>query len=196
MEMTKTATKTAKTTTAKPAKAKVDKDLIVASTAIGDGEKHLVKNGAGKELIIPTARWAGDIRKASAVGQSFAALEKLWAEANVVKLAKGVDSRAAPHSAKAVADNAAKRKGAAKAQPAKADKAKAQPKAKKQNPVSSAHDRTYKVVNTDHGSRPGSKRDLQLQIVFAHTSTAAARAKGAESCDFRYASDKGFIKFV
>lgn len=180
--------------TAKAKGPKVDPDKIVASTGMVGGSQHIVKSAGGKELTFPTERWSGDIRKASAVGGSFAALEQAWAKANVVQLAKGVDARSAPHSSKAVADNAAKRKGAA---PAKADKAtKAAPKAKKVNPVSSAHDRTYKVVNKDHGAREGSKRALQLAIVFAHTSTAAARAKGAESCDFRFAADKGFIKFA
>jgi len=57
-------------------------------------------------------------------------------------------------------------------------------------------DKAYKVLNKDHGARPDSKRAKQLEIVFKHKSTEAAKAAGAESVDFQFAIAKGFIQYV
>lgn len=206
--MTKTNAQTAtKTRAAKSAPAKkpaVNPDAIKSSKAASpkDGDNHIIVSNGGEQRIFPTRLWAGELRKACGVGESFKAAVAaiLKAESSKPQLARGITARDAQHSAKAVADRKAGERPAPKAV-GKADKVQAKGQAKAnakatRKDVGTGNDRTYKVVNKDHGARPGSKRDLQLQIVFKHTSTAKARAAGAESCDFRFAADKGFIKFA
>lgn len=185
-------------------------DVIVESHAASstDQTKHLVKARDGRSLIIPTIRWAGDIAKASAVGQSMTAFEALWAKANVAKLARGVDARSAPNSAKAVADNAAKAKpvkgAAAKAAKAKATERKV---AKATERASAKADRKYKalVKAADCNLREGTWTETMVKTILAHTSTHAAQAamdsargefKGRK-LDFKWAADvRNYIKFA
>lgn len=203
--MTKTNAQTAVKTraakaakSAKPAKAAVDKDAIVQSSGGKDGDTHYVKSLGGGSFSFPTAQWTGEIRAACAIGKSFkaakAAVDKLPKEPVAkAQLARGIAAKDAQHSAKAVADQS-KGKASNKAD-AVTQKPKAAKVAKAAKPGRGA-DRAYTVVNKDHGARPESKRALQLEIVFKHKSTAAARAAGAESCDFSFAEAKGFIKFA
>lgn len=103
-------------------------------------------------------------------------------------LARGAETEV--HSRKAAADSRKQESEMTKTP------AKKQAPAKKAAKANGSADRTYKVVNRDHGARPDSKRATQLAIVFKHTSTAKAKAAGAESVDFKFAADKGFIQFT
>lgn len=121
------------------------------------------------------------------------------------KLATGVTAKAAPNSAKAVAD-AAKGKGKAKAEPAKAEPAKAPAK-----PERNAA-RNYRALKSfeETGVRPGTWTTYMVQQILAHTNTAkameATRAERERSykfpngspkpLDFNWAAKKGFIEFV
>lgn len=185
----------------KASKVPVKSDVIKSVVSIASGMEGLAADADGqKSIIIPKAKLNAVILKLAVVGGSYAALAKAVAEASQAQLARGIKGREAPHSAKALADNAAALKGTK----ADAPKGKTAPKADKpkspekqiREAVSKGNDRAYTVVNKNHGARPDSKRAMQLEIVFKHKSTAAARAAGAESCDFRYAVDKGFIKFA
>jgi hypothetical protein len=183
----------------KPVATPANKDVILQSSGSKGGEEHFVKALGGETVTFPTAQWTGEIRKLASIGGSFKALTAALAKLPKVtdkpkaQMARGVQAGTAPHSAKSIADQAGKAKATNKADGAtqKAPKAKADKPAK----VTSAHDRSYAVVNTDHGARPDTKRARQLLIVFAHKGTAAARAAGAETCDFAFAAQKGFIKF-
>lgn len=200
-------TTTKKTTKGQPvrnAAQKAKADVIVTSTGMVGGDKHLVKSGDGREIIIPTARWAGETRSLSAVGASFSAFEKHWASANVAKLARGVDARSAPNSAKAVADNAAKAKPAKVTAKAKATERKAAKSAAK---ATASKDRAYTAnpkALADKPVREGTWTDVMVKTIMAHKSTAAAQAamdaaKGeykGRKLDFKWASDvRGYITF-
>jgi hypothetical protein len=176
------------------------------------GTPHVCITAPGKDtILIPRNLFVGTLPKLAKVGASHKALKDAWTAAKesrpAAKLATGVDAHNAPHAAKAIADSKAKGKGAdpvAKALEGKmrkgdakqAPKAKAPAKSATERKVNIANDRTYKVTSKNHGAKPGSKRATQLEIVFSHTSTAKARLAGAESCDFKFAADKGFIKFA
>lgn len=136
----------------------------------------------------------------------FARLEKVADKTDVKehRAGKTTPARLAAFKAKAVAgdeliaaqkalaalkrDQMSPEERAAKAKPAK------EPKTERQPRVTEA--KKYKVVNRDHGTKPDSKRAKQLEIVFKHTDTAAAKAAGAEAVDLSFAIAKGFIKYL
>lgn len=212
--MTKT-TKTAakKTTTTRKGKAnvrsaaeKANGDIIKQSSAISDNnqEQHLVLSNDGRQLIIPTVRWAGDIRELSAVGGSMDKLEAAWAKANTAKLANGISGRDAPHAAKSIADNKAKQSKAAPKAPAKG---KAKPAKAKVAKADASADRAYTVNKkalADKPTREGTWTHVMVETIMAHTSTAKAQAamdkargefKGRK-LDFKWAADsRGYITF-
>jgi hypothetical protein len=110
------------------------------------------------------------------------------------KLANGVDSRTAPQSAKAVADQA---KGA------KAPKATKTPKGAKAKAPSKGVDRAYKVGSTKNTAKPGTWRHHMLTVIQSHKDTAsakAAHAKGkaftANKLDFNWVNAQGYIVFA
>lgn len=212
--MTKTITKTRapakKAATKAPAKAKVvkDPDIIAEAKPVASGGDYtFIKSNGGEQLILPNDRVVGQTAKLAVMGGSFKALTEHWNKQSVAKLARGVDARSAPQSAKAVADSAAKAKPA-KAAPAKAaataKKAeRAEAKAKAANP-----DRPYKVLVkfADTGIRPGTWTTFMVESILAHKSTAAANAAtqarrdrefGGKKLDFKWVADvKKFIQFT
>lgn len=202
--MTKTTTKTRKATTAKATKGKATKaapkkltaaqaDKITSSKGSGNGETHYVTAADGRTLSFPTARWSGELREASKVGGSFKAAEALWSKLSVAKLARGVDSKSAPHASKSVQDAAAKGKATAKS----ATKGKATTKAapKKRH---GALDDAAKIAVTDKGKAQlakdadtGSTRNLKT-LAKAKDVAAAIKA-GLNQADIKYAAKVGTI---
>jgi hypothetical protein len=205
MDMTTKTKNTRKPTAAQTA---ANNDKIVASVALGTGDNHLVKSAGGKELVIPTARWSGEIRTASLRGASFSAFEALWSKSNTAKLARGVDARSAPQSAKAVADGAAKQKAVApKGAAVKAAKQRTEAKKadKKAEAAKRGVNRTYKVIAklADIGAREGTKRHTMLNCILSNKTTDAAKqccAKGgheAEATAFiTWAAKQNYIQFA
>lgn len=196
--MTKTTRKPAAKTATKP------QGKIVSSTGVMNGEKHLIKADDGRELLIPTARWVGNIRNLSAVGASMDQLEAAWAKANVTKMAAGVDSRNSPHTAKAVADNkAAQAKGKA---PAKSTRTATG--ARKATAPVTGETRKYAEVKSatkDMVMRAGSWTEYMVQTALAHKDTASANAAlaakpfdgKARRIDWNWlANVRGYIKFA
>lgn len=197
----------AKTATRKPAKlTAAQADLIVTSKATANSVGHYVASAGGDSLTFPSAMWKGAMRTAAAVGQSFSALQALYAktkDAPVTKLANGVTGRDAPHASKSVADAKASapkaEKPAAKAKPAKA--------AAPAKPAKGA-DRPYKALvklADMPAMREGSWRLFMVETILAHKSTAAAQAACDKSNTFRgkkldfswsARSNGGFIAFT
>lgn len=213
--MTKTITKSAKVAkpaTKKPATKKAapkkltaaEADKIVESKSAVNTAIHFVRCAGGQDLTFPTARWSGEIREASKIGQSFKALQDLLAKpVPAAKLAKGITGRDAPHASKAIADANAKAKPVAK-KAAEAKKAvKAEAKAKAAKP-----DRPYKhlVKLADITLRPGTWTEYMVQTIMSHKTTAAANAAsqakrdrefGGKKLDFKWTADaKKYIAFT
>lgn len=116
------ATRKYKASAVKPAK--VDPDLIRSSQGTANGENHAVTSHGNETLVFPTNLWHGDVRAAAAPGQSFTALKALVATKKATAMAKGVNARTAPQSAKAFADAKPAKATAPAAKPAKPAKAK------------------------------------------------------------------------
>lgn len=210
---TKTKTKTARKTTARKTKVKAptasqleakgrsakltpqQADRIKSSRAMAnDTSKHVVIASDGRQLTFPTARWAGELRDMSGVGKSFAALEKRWAELSAAKLARGVESRSAPHSAKAIADNKATKAKSAK--PAKTSTAKA----RKATAKAKADESFSKAIITvtekgqaqlEAGKDNGSTRNLAKLAKAGNV--AKAMELGLKTADINYAKKVGTI---
>lgn len=207
--MTKTITKTRKPAAKAAPKAKVvkDPDIIASAKPVASGGHYtFVESNGGEKLIIPNDRMVGQTAKLAVMGGSFKALTEHWNKQSVAKLARGVDARSAPQSAKAVQDSAAKAKPAkapakAAATAKKAERAAA--KAKASNP-----DRPYKVLVkfADTGIRPGTWTTFMVEAILSHKSTAAANAAtqakrdrefGGKKLDFNWVANvKKFIQFT
>lgn len=211
--MTKTTTKTrkpaakaakapAKKTTARKAQAKkltaAQADVIATSKGSGNGETHYVTSAGGDTLSFPTARWSGELRAASAVGKSFKECKALWSKLSVAKLARGVSSKDAPQSSKAVQDSAAKAKAA---EPAKKGKAAAPAKGKAAPVKKARHgalEETAKISITDKGKAQiakgadnGSTRNV-IKLAKCKTVADAIKA-GLNQADVKYAAKVGTI---
>lgn len=109
------------------------------------------------------------------------------------KLANGLDTRNAPHSAKAVRD------ARAAAKPAKA----ATPKAAKNKQPARGTDRSYTVGKTKNTAKADSWRGYMLTTIMGCKDTAAAKAKHAKAgkfsdkkLDFNWAASQGYITFA
>lgn len=188
---TKKPLKNAKGETVKPDAPKVSPDKITAVAGTRSGPPHIVVSAGGKDLVIPQNRFSGEVAKLAKVGASLKAVETyLKDHIPQAKLANGITGRDAPHASKAVGDQ---RAATPKAVQAKGP-AIAKSPAKAKLPSKGA-DRSYTVLNRDHGARAGSKRAIQLDIVFKHTSTNSAKAAGAEAVDISFAEKQGFIKY-
>lgn len=111
------------------------------------------------------------------------------------ELARGVDAKSAPHSAKAVRDQAANAKSA-KPSP----KGKAAAKAPKATKAKAGGDYSYKPTKKPNEAKPDSLRGRMLSIILANTDTASAKAAatkakltGLNSGWFNWAAANGYI---
>lgn len=180
----------AKPAKAAPAKTPTDPDAIKSCKESKLPETTLtVISAGGEKVVIDQDKVTAALQKLLVVGGSFKAVAAYLAKHGKAApaLARGVESRLNPHSSKAVADKRAASK------PAKAATAA---KAADKLPVKRGADYGYEVVNRDHGARPGSKRAIQLEIVFKHKTAAAAKAAGAEAVDLSFAIAQGFIRKI
>lgn len=179
----------AKPAKAAPAKTPTDPDAIKSCKESKLPETTLtVISAGGEKVVIDQDKVTAALQKLLTVGGSFKAVAAYLAKHGKAApaLARGVESRANPHSARAVQQDRA----------AKAAPAKAAAKADDKLPVKRGADYGYEVVNRDHGARPGSKRAIQLEIVFKHKTAAAAKAAGAEAVDLSFAIAQGFIRKI
>lgn len=178
--------------------AEKDKITVVKSTS---DQRNVVVISAGGEMF--NRPMSGDTKEFRAVAQinsSFNAAQA-WSQKNPpakpqAQLARGIESRQAPHSAKAVKDQ----KPAAKGKPEK----KTAPKAAKNKAPSKGADRSYKVnAKVKNEARADSWRHHMTQMIVSATDTAKAKANHAKSgkfsankLDFNWAAKQGFITFT
>jgi hypothetical protein len=188
MEMTKTTTKTRKAAPKAKKLTAAQADVIKSSRGTASGENHVVHAADGRSITFPTARWSGELRDASRVGESFKALDALWNKLSTAKLARGVGGRDAPHSAKSVQDSAAKNgsagKKAAKAAPKKTAKTDGPDKRKI---TLTAKGQAQLEANKDNGATRNVKA-----LAKAGTVQAALDA-GLKMADVNYAAKVGTI---
>jgi len=180
---------------AKPA-AKVDGNRIVTVT-YDNSQSYVVVCAPDGTVNYPRTAETPELRAAAIVGGSFRVVKGLVAGLPVkpAKLAEGVTSRTAPHSAKAARDASAAAKPAKAAKPA----AKAAKAAKAKQPAKGTN-RAYKVGTTANEARPDSWRHHLLTMVMTHKDTDSAKAAHAKSgkfsankLDFNFAAAKGYI---
>lgn len=200
--------KTAKTATAKAtrkpkAAATQPTGAIVIHAATKTGNGVLVQAANGHSFTRPIYGDTAEFRKIAAVGQPYDAARK-WDMANpavkpTAKLANGIDSRTAPHSAKAVADQKAT---PAKAKASKSAKA-ATPKAAKNKAPSAGANRTYSKGKTAINAKPDTWRYHMLTTIVGAKDTDSAKAAHAKSkkftdrkLDFNWAASQGYITFA
>lgn len=193
----KTVAKTTKVTKApaKPATkqaAKVDGDKIVSSRATKAGN-HGITNVAGDLFTFPTDQWAGEIRKLTAIGQSYAkAVEAIKALPPVkakAQLARGITAKDAQQSAKAVADQ---NRGAKATN--KADAATQKPKAAKAEKTAADDSRKITFV-APNPKRPGTDSFDRFAKYKKGMTVAQALAAGVLRADIAWDSKREFIKF-
>lgn len=181
--------------------AKANPDGIATVIISRDQHYVVVSSNGGENLARPVAGDSKAFRERAVVGRSFIKLQE-WDAANPApkpraKLARGIESRQAPHSAKAVADQGPE----GRAKPAKGVKA---PKAEKNKAPSKGVDRQYKVnAKAENKARPDSWRYHMTQMITGSTDTASAKAKhvksgkfSANKLDFNWAANNGFITFT
>jgi hypothetical protein len=201
-------------------KTKVDLDLITASKAASEkaGHMHLISTASGESHVFPTELWHGEIRELCNPGQSFAKAKAAIEEAEAKRakpkpvLARGVESRAAPHSAKAIHDSkerttnradAAQAKGKAKSDVKSALAAKKE--ARKVEKVKASGNRTYKVLlkPADITAREGTWRRAMIDVTIAHKDTDSANAAmlkhrefSKNKIDFKFMANNKYIEFT
>jgi hypothetical protein len=189
----KTKKAAAKKTVAKTVKLTAEQaDKIVISKATGNGRSHYVESAGGERLSYPTDRWTGKLRDLSVVGGSFKAAKEEHSKAAVATMARGLTNRAAPQSAKAVADQ---RASAPKAAPA----AKAAPKAAKPAKAKPADDQR-KLALTEKGeaklaklSAADRKKDRLQLMAGAGTVAKAVALSNVSIGDVNYAVRTGLL---
>lgn len=195
--MTKTNAKTAAATKlARKTKAE-NPDAIVQSSGMKGGDMHFVKSAGGDTLTFPTGAWTGAIREASEIGQSFAALKALVdalpkPTKGKAELARGVESRKAPHSAKALSDANGAARGANKA-----DKAALVAKAKATKAAARKAERTAKASPKADDTRKITVLDKKFTYGREGTARRAAWdacAKAKTVAD--YAAAGGALKYL
>lgn len=163
-------------------------DIIKSVKPITSGMDGMAVDAPGqKTLLIPNAKMTGSLMTACVVGGSYSKAAKLWAEQSSAKLANGVDSRSAPHSAKAVADNKAAGSNKADkkvaATKAKTD-AKAERKAKRAEKAAPKADDNRKVTIVDKKftyGREGSSRRSAWDALKSGMTVAAYIAAGGKA---------------
>lgn len=206
-----TAAPAAKVTTKAPkaAPAKVDPDAITTVSAVKSGEISTIAVTAGKQtLMIKADCQSKTVIAAAAVGKSLSALAALVAAQKLTAqptMARGLTSRAAPHSAKAVSDTRAK--AAPAPAPAKAPaKAEAKAPAKAPAPAPAKADKPAKVSGSlaakritallkvaDIKARPESFRYAMLKAILASKTVADFYAKDTGAFHSKF--DAGCVRF-
>lgn len=180
-------------------KAPTKSDVISAIKPVTSGGNYTVVEAPGQvSLTMKDTVITGAVRKLAVVGGSYKAVKDAYAVAvaNPPKagLAKGLDARSAPHSAKSVADAAGK--GNPAKAPAKADK-KAAKKAERAEKAAPKGDdtRAIKILKKDFAfGREGSARRASWDACLKSGNVAAyAKAGGALKYLPRWAS-AGAIK--
>jgi hypothetical protein len=140
-------------------------------------------------------------RKLAVKGGSLRALKA--AVATIAKptaqMARGIEARQAPHSAKAMRDQRAAAPAKAE-KPAKADKAPRTEKASKNKQPSKGNNRAYKLGTRKDESKPDTFRRYMLTTIMKHKDTDSAKAAHAASgqypthkLDFNWAAQQGYI---
>lgn len=191
----KSSRKVATTKATESAKAKpAATGKIVESKGTSGGAKHYVRADDGRSTMIPTAQWRGEVRDAAAVGQNYDEFCKVWSRVSAAKLARGVDSRANPHSAKAVQDA----KPAAPAKVAKPAKGTAATRRKAAKAAADATLLAAKIVLTPKGkAQLEANKDNGATRNVARLSKAGTVAKaleiGLKWGDINYAKKVGTI---
>lgn len=194
------------------AKLSAKSDIISSVNGTRSGGDYIAIAAPGQTtLLIPANRMTGQLQKLAVKGGSFKAVSELWtkvqAEKPAAQLARGVESRAAPQSAKAVSDaKAGQRRDpvAEKLLPKGGDKkaaaAKAKPAKEAKVPSTGGIDRKYKATKKEDVSKPDSFRNYMISTIRAHTQTSAAKAAhaasgkfGHERLNFKWAHDNGYI---
>lgn len=180
------------------AKLAANDDIIATVVISKDGNYIVASSHGGATLARPRNGDSKEFRSYATVGGKFSALKK-WDAANPApkpqaKLARGIEARQAPHSAKAVADQ---KKPEAKAAPAKRAA-----KAEKNKQPSKGAERTYKLGSKKNEAKPDTWRHHMLSMIQKATSTEAAKKLHAKSgkfsankLDFNWANAQGYIKF-
>jgi hypothetical protein len=181
--------------------AKPNADQIITVTPARTGNGLVVVGGDSKSMVVAAWQDTATTRKLAVVGGSMATLRDHVATIAKpqARLARGVDSHNAPHSAKAMADQRAK---ANSAPTTPKPKARAD-KASKNKQPSRGQDRKYKNAGRKDESKDGTFRKYMLSTIMAHKSTADAKAAHAKSkkfpshkLDFNWAAQQGYIAFT
>lgn len=176
---------------------KVGPDVITSVQAAKTGEHIAVKAGGDQTLAYRKAVETADLKKLAVVGASFKAVQNyIKTHKPAAKLATGLDGKIAPRSAEAAAASGGK--------PAGNVPAKSAPSAKKSSGSSaqrSSGDFAYKT-GIANATREGTWTHHMVTIMQAHNSADAARKAHEKSghfsgkkLDFKWANDKGFIKY-
>lgn len=177
------AAKPAKAAKAKPAKLTDEQaDVITQSKAVASGRSGIVVDAAGgQSIVIDKDRLTKQLNQLAVVGGSFKAVQAyITAHSSKIApaLAKGIESRANPHSSKAVADDRARNKPApaTKAPVATGSKAPAKAKLPAKSEIHAAT-LTVLVKAKDSGLKDGSDRYMRLQAIEGCKTVADALAK-------------------
>lgn len=204
---TATKAKQAKTVEAKaPKLTDEQKDQIVECKIHNLSSDMRIVSRGGEELIIKHKMITSYILDIMTPGHSMAKLKQTLGE-RTATLAKGVDSRNSPHSAKAVADGRAMARATNKADGAMG-RAKVQiekKEARKAERAKASGNRPYKaLVKVDTlTAKPGSWRRAMLECVLGSKDTDSANACIAKNrewsknkIDFRWCAAQKFIEFT
>lgn len=149
-----------------------------------------------RDRTVVVSRMDATTTKLIKVGEPIAKLEEYLRTQPKpqAKLANGVDSRTAPQSAKAVADQ---RRGE---KTAPAPKGKAAAKAPKAAKAKAGADYSYRPTKKANDAKPNSLRGRMLKVIMAHKDTASAKAAaekakltGLNSGWFNWAAANGYI---
>lgn len=145
----------------------------------------------GKCLVIPQNRFVGEVTKLAKIGMSLKAVEQYLATHKPdAKLANGITSRDAPHSAKHVADAAAAKGKPAPA--AKTTKAAAKPAAKaSKGKVEDTAKLTFVAPNP---KKPGTATFDRYKAAYKVGRTVADVLKHTTRADIDWDLKRGFIK--
>lgn len=181
-------------------------DRIMSSVAATGGNGWVLIGGDDKSLVIAPWQDNAATRKLAIVGGSMRAVREHIATISKpdAKLARGVDSHNAPHSAKAMADQRNAKASAKTDKPAATGKGKARTtKAAANKQPSKGLDRKYKNAGRKDESKPDTFRRYMLTTIMSHKNTAAAKeahkASGqypTHKLDFNWAAQQGYIAFT
>jgi hypothetical protein len=175
---------------------------IIVHKAAESGNAILVQAANGHSFTRPIYGDTAEFRKIAAVGQPYDAA-RTWNNANPpvkphAQLARGVEARQAPQSAKAVADQKTTELKASKS-----SKKTSAPKAAKNKAPSAGSNKPYKLGKTKNTAKPDSWRYHMLSTIQSAKDTDSAKAAHAKSkkfsankLDFNWAAAQGYIIFT